>query len=100
MLNFILQYWLEIVFGLVIGVLTYFIRQIKNYKKTLDTTSKGVVVLLKTKIIERYDVLVNKDAISIAEKQSILDIYNVYKELDDCSVIKGLIKKIDSIPIR
>ena len=97
---FILKYWLEVIFGLVITILTCMIKQIKNYKKILNTTSKGVVVLLKTKIIERYDILIKKDAISIAEKQSILDIYNVYKELDQCTVIDGLIKKLDSIPIK
>lgn len=100
MLDFILKYWIEFLFGILITSLTYLIKQIRNYKKSLDATSKGVVVLLKTKIIERYDVLIKKDVISIAEKQNILDIYNVYKELECCTVIDELIDKLDSVPIK
>ena len=53
MLNFILEYWIEILFGLIVSFLGYFFKQILNYKHKLDDTNKGIVVMLKFKIIEK-----------------------------------------------
>ena len=100
MLEFIIKYWIEFIFGAVMTLLTFLIKQVKKYKKSLDDTSKGVIVLLKTEIIEKYDILSKQEAITIDEKQSILSIYNVYKKLECCTVIDELIANLDSIPIK
>ena len=59
-LEFILKYWIEVLFGVIFSFLTYFVRIIKNYKKTLDATNKGVIVMLKSNIIEQYNLLMKK----------------------------------------
>ena len=100
MLEFIIKYWIEFIFGAVMTLLTFLIKQVKKYKKSLDDTSKGVIILLKTEIIEKYDILSKQEAITIDEKQSILSIYNVYKKLECCTVIDELIANLDSIPIK
>ena len=73
---------------------------IKNYKKTLDATNKGVIVMLKSNIIQQYNILIEKKEVSIYEKQNIIYMYEVYKKLECCDVIEDLIKKLDNIPIK
>lgn len=99
-IEFILKYWIEVLFGLIFSFLTYFVKTIKNYKKTLDATNKGVVVMLKSNIIQQYNLLIEKKEISIYEKQNIIDMYEVYKKLECCDIIEDLIKKLDNIPIK
>ena len=99
-LEFILKYWIEVLFGVIFSFLTYFVRIIKNYKKTLDATNKGVIVMLKSNIIEQYNLLIEKKEISIYEKQNIIDMYEVYRKLECCDIIEDLIKKLDNIPIK
>ncbi len=100
MLEFIIRYWIQILFGLIITLFSYFIKVISNYKKTLDATNKGVIVILKTKIIENYNNLIGKETITIYERQTISELYNVYEKLECCDVIKDLMEKINSIPIK
>lgn len=99
MLNFIVQYWIQILFGLIISLFTYLFRQVSAYKNKLDANNQGIVVLLKIKIIEQYNKSIRKEAISIEEKEIIIELYNVYKEFECCDVIEDLIKKINAIPI-
>lgn len=100
MLEFIVKYWIQILFGLLISFMTYFFKQIINYKKKLDASNEGIIAILKIKIIEKYNEFVTKETITIVEKEGLMDLYNVYKKFECCDVIKDLINEIDSIPIR
>lgn len=99
MLQFIIKYWIQLLFGLIISLFTYFFKEIKVYKKKLDATNEGIIVLLKMKIVEQYDNHIKRASISIEEKEAIIDLYNVYKKLKCCDVVDELIEKLDSIPI-
>ena len=99
MLNIIIKYWIEILFGLIISCVSYVLKQITNYKKRLDFTNEGIIVLLKSKIIEKYNNLIEKDSITIEEKEDLNDLYKVYKKFECCDVITDLVKKINSIRI-
>lgn len=70
MLNFILEYWIEILFGLIISFIGYFFKQIVNYKNKLDDTNKGIVVMLKIKIIEKYDEFIKKNLLLLKKKKA------------------------------
>ena len=56
--------------------------------------------MLKSNIIEQYNLLIEKKEISIYEKQNIIDMYEVYRKLECCDIIEDLIKKLDNIPIK
>ncbi|SRR5574344_1762963 len=100
MLEFIIKYWIQILFTLILSLFTHFFREISKYKKKLDATNEGIIVLLKVKIIEQYNNFTKKDTISIEEKEGIIDLYNVYKKFECCDVIKDLMEKINSIQIK
>ena len=41
-MDFIVQYWLEFLFGVVVALLGYLVHKIKRYYKTLETSVEGV----------------------------------------------------------
>lgn len=100
MLDFLLKYWIEIIFGLIISCFTYFFNLLLKYKKKLDATSDGVMVILKMRLIEKYNELMKKESITIEEKEVVNDLFEVYKKFECCDVVKDLMKKINSIPIK
>ena len=55
MLEFIMKYWIEFSFGLVISFITFLCKRINYYYKVMNSTKNGVKVLLKGEIIRRYN---------------------------------------------
>lgn len=98
-MNFIITYWVEVLFGILISVVTYILRKIVEYKKILSSTTKGVKVLLKTKIIEHYNLYRSRGQITIYEKQLINDLYDEYKNLGGNGIISSLKQDIDDLPL-
>ena len=99
LLTFVVKYWLEIAFGLIITMLSYTFKKLISYKKTLDDTKYGVRVILKNTIIEKYNELIKKDNISIFDKKVLVDMYDAYKNLGGNSFIKDLIEKINQLDV-
>lgn len=98
-MNFIITYWVQFLFGLLISIVTLLIKKIIDYKKILDSTTKGVRVLLKSRIIDNYNIIILKKVISLYEKEIFNDLYNEYRSLGGNGVIESLKEAIDSLPL-
>ncbi|MEG0825891.1 MAG: hypothetical protein RR404_00285 [Bacilli bacterium] len=98
-MNFIVTYWVEFLFGILISATTYLIKKTTDYKKTLQSTTKGVQVLLKTKIIEHYNLYKQRNGISIYEKELVNELYKEYHNLGGNGVIESLKEQIDELPL-
>lgn len=62
-------------------------------------TRKGVQVLLKEKIIEKYNKYKEAGSMSLYDKEMIDEIYNEYKNLGGNGVIEKIVDNIEEIPI-
>ncbi|MEG0994513.1 MAG: hypothetical protein RSE91_00885 [Bacilli bacterium] len=100
MIDFIFKYWIQIIFGFLISLLSLGLKRVAKYKKKFDNMQVGIQVILKTKIMELYDRLIVKDCITLHEKELLLDLYHTYKNLDGNSFIDSLIVDIDEIPTK
>lgn len=98
-MDFIINYWIECLFGLLISLITYFVKKLNDYKKILSSTTKGVEVLLKSKIIENYNLYKARGKISIYEKEIINELYHEYQNLGGNGVIDSLKKDLDKLPL-
>ena len=72
MLDFIIKYWIQFAFGILIMILSYIFKQFIKYKKKIDETTVGVKTLLKLQITICYENLINKQYISIQDKKIFL----------------------------
>lgn len=100
MLSFILNYWIEILFSLIVTVITFIYRKIFKYVKKIDILKEGACLNLKMHIIEKYEKVLKKKYITIEEKEEIMTLYNVYKKLECSNIVEEIIKELSNIPLK
>lgn len=98
-ITFILKYWIEIFFGILIGLFGYIYQRLKKYYSLIETTKNGVKVLLKVEIIRRYNEYKKNGEISMFDKEMISELYKEYGNLDGNGIISEIVKKINEIPL-
>ena len=98
-MDFIVQYWLEFLFGVVVALLGYLVHKIKRYYKTLETSVEGVRILLKTKIIEEYHQIKKENVATMYQKQNLANLYQEYQKFGEDNFIEDMMQELDKIPI-
>lgn len=81
MKEFIIEYWVEALFGLAIAGLTYGINELKKKLKEQESVKEGVVALLHDRLFQSGMYFLDKGEISVAEHQNFEDLYNAYHNL-------------------
>ncbi len=100
MLNFIITYWIEILFSLLVTVITHLYRNFRKYLKKIDTLEKQACLNLKLHIIERYMSARRNGYISMDEKEDVLELYNFLKSFNCSNIAEDIIKEINQIPLK
>ena len=100
MINFIITYWLEVIFGIILSLITVLWQNIKTYHKKMESIKSGVKILLKNEITNYYDEAILKNSITLFEKEMLIELYKQYKNLGGNGLIENLIEKIDTIPLK
>ena len=100
MINFIITYWLEVIFGIILILITVLWQNIKTYHKKMESIKSGVKILLKNEITNYYDEAILKNSITLFEKEMLIELYKQYKNLEGNGLIENLIEKIDTIPLK
>ncbi len=100
MINFIITYWLEVIFGIILSLITILWQNIKTYHKKMESIKSGVKILLKNEITNYYDEAILKNSITLFEKEMLIELYKQYKNLEGNGLIENLIEKIDTIPLK
>ena len=102
MIDFIIKYWLEVLFGIIIGILSYFVKRYyqlwkkekelidknridesnKELKTSIDTLGKAVLEVQKKQFkTDCKFYLEDKHEISFEQFQNLQDEYEIYKSL-------------------
>ena len=103
MWDFVLKYWVEFLFGLIVAGLGILYRKLS--KRVSDNQSRdkamedGIRELLKDRIIQAHDYYVNeKRSCSAFRKASIDSMYEAYHTLGGNGTVTRLCQEIDSLP--
>lgn len=87
MLDFVLKYWLEFLFGIIVASLTTayasLVRKFKQEKAKNAAIENGLRGILRIQILDTYDKCVAEGKISVSRKDAIVSIYNSYCALGD-----------------
>lgn len=100
MVSFIINYWIEIVFSLIVTFLTYLYRKIIKYIKKIDILKDQACLNLKMHISEKYELIKKKNLITMEEKEEIITLYELYKKLECSNIADEMVKEINNIPFR
>ena len=109
MLDFVLKYWLEFVFGLIVASLSaayaHLAKKFKAERAKNQAIENGLKGILRIQILDTYDQCVeNGKTISVSRKDAIGSVYRSYvalceshEDVDD--TIKQLYEEIIHMPI-
>ena len=101
MWDFIIKYWLEFVFGLIVAGLSaayaHLAKRFKAEKKKNEAIENGLRGILRIQILDTYDrCAADGNRISISRKDAVVSIYQSYCALGDSidDTIKQLYEEI------
>jgi len=104
MVEFIIKYWLEVGFGLIVLALTasvkYFHKQDKKRKLEQDAIKKGIQALLRDSIINQYNKYAEKKYIPIYALENVTAMYKEYHALGGNGTITHLYEELLELPNR
>lgn len=100
MLEFIIKYWLEFLFGGVSFVIVYLLKKIFSLYKRQVAIEQGVQALLRNELIRRYREYESKGEITILDKENIEHMFNEYKNLGGNGTVAKMYNELLELPIK
>lgn len=104
MIDFILKYWLEIIFTLICTVFSVifkkFIAKQKEQEKKQKAVEDGVQALLRNELIRRYREYELKGELSILDRENIESMFKQYQNLGGNGTVKQLMDELLELPTK
>lgn len=104
MTEFILKYWLEFAFSIVLAAMSAILKKVskelKHEMKEQKAIKAGVHALLRDQLIKSYNYFVSKGEMQIHDRDNIRNLYQQYHDLGANGVIDGLLEELMSLPIK
>lgn len=104
MTDFMLQYWLEVVFSAVLlimgGALKKLAHELRCEMKEQRAIKAGVHALLRDQLIKSYNYFMEKGEIQIHDRDNIKHLYDQYHDLGANGVIDNLIQEMMRLPVK
>ena len=98
MIEWMVKYWLEVIFSFAVTLLGIGYRQLARKMKEQDAIRNGMQAILRDRIIQAYNHYLEKGFCPIYARQNIQSMYRSYTELEGNGIIPGLIEKLDEMP--
>ena len=99
MIQWMVRYWLEILFGALVALFTFLYRRLANRIKKQDTVSLGVQALLRDRIIQAYNQCSDKGSCTIYELESVEALYIRYRALGGNGTVSQLVERLHELPV-
>ena len=100
MVEFIIKYWVEFLFGLIVSILTYLIKKIATLHNKEKSIENGVQALLRNELIRRYREYEIKGEITILDKENIEHLFTEYKNLGGNGTVAQMYEEMLELPIK
>lgn len=96
-MDFVIQYWIEFIFGLV-G--TWMIAYMKKQKRENRAIKNGMQAVLRDRFIQMYNHYMERGCLPIYAWENIESMYNAYHDLGGNGTITELYNKLKKLPQR
>lgn len=98
MIDFVLRYWVEFLFGVVAGGLTVVCHRLSARVKKQDAVGLGVQALLRDRIIQAYNHYQEKEYCPIYGLENVQGMYVQYHALGGNGTITELVERLKDMP--
>lgn len=99
---FIVKYWLETLFGLIIAGIgaayKFLSRKVQKQNCDQEALRHGTLALLRSEIIKNYDNYISRQWIPIYGMENVLELYDAYHALGGNGTITKLVDELRELP--
>lgn len=99
MIDFILRYWIQELFALIIAILTWLWRVLLRRKKENDEMKEGMMALLHDRIYQACSFFLARGWCSMEDRSNLEYLYKPYKALGGNGTGESLYKKCMDLPL-
>lgn len=104
MVDFIFQYWLEVLFSAILAFISFGYKLLKNRQDEQDKKNRaienGVQALLRNELITKYREYETKGEMTIIDKENIEHLFKEYQNLGGNGTIKQMYEELLTLPIK
>ena len=102
MLEFLIKYWVEVLFGLACSIFGFcfkvITKKVKEQAKKQLAIEKGVQALLRDRLIDRYREVKQNGSISILDRENLNHMFQEYVNLGGNGTVKQLMTDLLQLP--
>lgn len=99
LIDFILRYWIQELFALIIAILTWLWRVLLRRKKENDEMKEGMMALLHDRIYQACSFFLARGWCSMEDRSNLEYLYKPYKALGGNGTGESLYKKCMDLPL-
>lgn len=98
-MDFVVRYWVQELFALIIALLTWLVKQVKSKKKEYDVLNDAIMALLHDRLYKACSFLIEKGYCTIEDRQNLEYLFVPYKSLGGNGTVESLYRKCLDLPI-
>lgn len=98
MIEFIAQYWLEVIFSVVLAGFGLAYRALAKRVKEQDAIKQGIVALLRDRIIQAYNHYMDKGYCPIYAQDNLHMLFEQYHSLGGNGTVTNLVGELKKLP--
>lgn len=99
MIDFIVKYWVQELFALVIALITWLVKQVRCKKKEYKVLNEAINALLHDRLYQSCSFLLKKGFCTMEDRQNLEYLYVPYKTLGGNGNVESLYHKCMELPI-
>lgn len=100
MKDFILKYWMEAVFGVITGALTYAYKKLKRKVDEQELLKEGMLAILHDRLYQIGREYIERGWITLEELKNMEYLYNSYAALGGNGTGKEIWERVKSLPVK
>ena len=99
LIDFILRYWVQELFALIIAMITWMVRAIHKKKDEYDILREGILALLHDRLYQSCSFFIERGFCTIEDRNNLEYLYTPYKALGGNGTGETLYKKCQELPL-
>ena len=98
-MDWILKYWVQELFALIIAVLGWCVKKLKGKKSEYDVLREGILALLHDRLYLACSIFIARGWASLDDRENLECLYKPYKALGGNGTGESLYKKCLELPL-
>ena len=98
MVEFVIRYWVEELFAVIIAIIGWLVKQVKAKKSEYEVLREGIVALLHDRLYATCSFFIERGYCTLEDRNNLEYLYRPYKELGGNGTGTALYQKCLDLP--